>query len=226
MKQTSLAFGQRKSCTTVRECAGHTDLGEIRTCKYCFTISFLKKKCGSTPNVTTGDMLGQWGTKEQMLQRLLKNSEKKQRLQIVEVKQKGTFSDGADKSLLLFFLFCQPNIIATIFVVVLLLLFFFGQIIIPELFYSIYFETAGTQFQAKQQKKPNLWGLTVDEQGYPMVAITMTPSKKGWVAKGRLKFKRKYIKRKKEGTKLENFRYPHHRKVFMFVCLFVEYSLC
>ena len=124
MKQTSLAFGQRKSCTTVRECAVHTDLGEIRTCKYCFTISFLKKKCGSTPNVTTGDMLGQWGTKEQMLQRLLKNSEKKQRPQIVEVKQKNTFSDGAGKSLMLFFLFCQPNIIATIFVVVLLLLFF------------------------------------------------------------------------------------------------------
>ena len=109
MKQTSLAFGQRKSCTTVRECAGHTDLGEIRTCKYCFTISFLKKKCGSTPNVTTGDMLGQWGTKEQMLQRLLKNSEKKQRPQIVEVKQKGTFSDGAGKSLLLFFLFSSQD---------------------------------------------------------------------------------------------------------------------
>lgn len=204
MKQTSLAFGQRKSCTTVRECAGHTDLGEIRTCKYCFTITFLKKKCGSTPNVTTGDMLGQWGTKEQMLQRLLKNSEKKQRLQIAEVKQKSTFSDGAGKSLLLFFLFCQPNIISIIFVVVLLLLLFWA---------------------AKQQK--NLWGLTADEEGYPMVAITVTPSKKGWVAKGRLKFKRKYVKRKKEVTKLENFRYPHHRKVFKFVCLFVCWiSLC
>ena len=153
MKQTSLAFGQRKSCTTVRECAGHTDLGEIRTCKYCFTISFLKKKCGSTPNVTTGDMLGQWGTKEQMLQRLLKNSEKKQRSQIAEVKQKSTFSDGAGKSLLLFFLFCQPNIIATIFVVVLLLLFFLAKSSFPNYFILYISKLKARNF--KQNSKRN-----------------------------------------------------------------------
>ena len=100
MKQSSLAFGQRKSCTTVRECEGHTDLRQIRTCKFCFTIASLKKRCGSTPNVITGNMLGRWGTREQMLQRLLKNAQKKQqrRLQIEEVKQQIAFSGGTGKS--------------------------------------------------------------------------------------------------------------------------------
>ena len=79
MKQSFLAFGQTKKSIEILECAGHTDLREIRDCKYCFTINALKKKCKSTQNAQTGEPLGQWGTKEQLLQRLLKNSKNSQK---------------------------------------------------------------------------------------------------------------------------------------------------
>ena len=79
MNQSFLAFGQKKKSIEILECAGHTDLREIRDCKYCFTINALKKKCKSTQNAQTGEPLGQWGTKEQLLQRLLKNSKNSQK---------------------------------------------------------------------------------------------------------------------------------------------------
>ena len=163
MKQSSLAFGQRKSHNKIRECAGHADLNEIRTCKICFTINELKKKCASIRNVQTGEPLGQWGTKEQLLQRLLKNIRKKQCMSKVSGgNENNTFSVGAGKSIILSF-FC--------------FIFWFYRIIcllwIP-LMWSLCFETADTQCANK-----------------PVVSITTSRFKKAWVAKGRLQFSRK-----------------------------------
>ena len=67
MKQTFLAFGQAKKNVKQCECAGHSDLREIINCKHCFTINELKKKCANTRNAVTGEPLGQWGTKQQLL---------------------------------------------------------------------------------------------------------------------------------------------------------------
>ena len=102
------------------------------------------------------------------------------------------------------------------------------------LYFFVYFQTEGTQWSATQQ---NLWGLKTYDAGYPAVCITVTAHRKGWVAKGRLKFKRQRGQKK---SVMHNIRYPHHRKVCMFfVCsvsgihitgryacfLFVRYSL-
>ena len=73
MKQTLLSFGQK---TNQKECAGfHPNLDSIRDCQRCFTITALRKRCSQAINVTTGETLGIWGTKEQLLARLIKNSE-------------------------------------------------------------------------------------------------------------------------------------------------------
>ena len=97
MKQSFLAFGQARKSTKKCECSGHSDLRDIIDCKYCFTINELKKKCASTRNAVTGEPLGQWGTKQQLLQRLLKNGKKSQTAVPV--------SDGAGKECTLLFVF-------------------------------------------------------------------------------------------------------------------------
>ena len=79
MKQTLLSFGQK---TNQKECAGfHPNLNSIRDCQRCFTITTLRKRCSQAINVATGQTLGIWGTKEQLLARLIKNSELRKNVQ-------------------------------------------------------------------------------------------------------------------------------------------------
>ena len=79
MKQTLLSFGQK---TNQKECAGfHPNLDSIRDCQRCFTITALRKRCSQAINVATGQTLGIWGTKEQLLARLIKYSELRKNVQ-------------------------------------------------------------------------------------------------------------------------------------------------
>jgi hypothetical protein len=87
--------------------------------------------------------------------------------------------------------------------------------------FFVYFQTEGTQCPATQQ---NLWGLKMDDAGYPAVCITVAARRKGWVAKGRLKFKK--VKGQNKSA-IQNIRYPHHRKVCMFfVCSLFITLIC
>ena len=125
MKQSSLDFGGRKKISEskkIRECSGHADLRQIRFCKACFTIYSLRLKCANTKNATTGQPLGIWGTKEQMLQRLLKNSAKQQmskgsEMRQPELQQPQKINAGACKytSLFAILLFCLYLIVCMYF---------------------------------------------------------------------------------------------------------------
>lgn len=71
MKQTLLTFGGK-----VAKCTGvHEKLQTIRSCKQCYTISSLRRRCTSTISFKTGQPLGKYGTKNQLLARLIENAE-------------------------------------------------------------------------------------------------------------------------------------------------------
>ena len=78
MKQTLLAFGGKVAKplkgSRSRLCV-HEKLHTMRSCKRCFTISSLRQRCTSTISFKTGQSLGKYGTKEQLLARLIKNEE-------------------------------------------------------------------------------------------------------------------------------------------------------
>ena len=77
MKQTLLGFGKVAKVSkknTVNVCV-HEKLHTIRTCKRCYTITALRKRCKAITSVTTGQSLGTYGTKEQLLSRLMSNAQ-------------------------------------------------------------------------------------------------------------------------------------------------------
>jgi len=85
MKQTLLPFGQctPKTAGRIPECSGkHPSLRSIQNCKKCYTIAALRNRCASTTNVMTGQPVGIWGTKDQMLERLIKNARVQERSKI------------------------------------------------------------------------------------------------------------------------------------------------
>lgn len=78
MQRTLLSFGcthTRTNNKPIPECSGHhPNLNSIQKCKKCYTIIALRKRCSNTINALTGQTLGTWGTKEQLLERIVKNS--------------------------------------------------------------------------------------------------------------------------------------------------------
>ena len=88
MKQTLLSFGGKatKSSKKIPVCSCvHDQLHTIRTCKRCYTIAALRKRCTSTISATTGQSLGTYGTKEELLTRLIKN---------LQLRKNGNVSEG------------------------------------------------------------------------------------------------------------------------------------
>ena len=87
MKQTFLTFGHNtpKKPGRTPECSGnHPSLSSIRNCKKCYTIAALRKRCANTTSLTTGQTVGTWGTKEQVLERLINNARPNQRNKMSE----------------------------------------------------------------------------------------------------------------------------------------------
>ena len=227
MKQTFLTFGHNtpKKSGRTPECSGnHPSLSSIRNCKKCYTIAALRKRCANTTSLTTGQTVGTWGTKEQVLERLINNARPNQR---------NKMSEGMS---------AHSNLLQSCFVCIIIWLFHIFKLTLHLLFslfllylsFSICLDSVGTQPQehvASQhggEKSP--WGFALDEQGYPVIALTISLCKNGWVAKGRLKLSK---------NKRHNFRYPHHRKaghyvvshvllsfIIIMYCLFVLFFMC
>ena len=77
MKQTLLGFGQvvkASKKSPVNVCV-HEKLHTMRMCKRCYTITVLWKRCKATTSATTGQSLDTYGTKEQLLSRLINNAQ-------------------------------------------------------------------------------------------------------------------------------------------------------
>ena len=80
MKQTKLPFGSPKAnrvaklSSPTRVCVHH-NLYTIRFCKRCYTINALRQRCTNTISHKTGCPLGTYGTKKQLLERLIKNEQ-------------------------------------------------------------------------------------------------------------------------------------------------------
>ena len=78
MNQTLLTFGGKvvkpSNGSPSRVCV-HEKLHTIRSCKRCYTIAALRQRCTNTISFKTGHSLGTYGTKKELLARLIKNVE-------------------------------------------------------------------------------------------------------------------------------------------------------
>lgn len=127
---------------------------------------------------------------------------------------------GTCGSLVLLVVFCCSLLPDCLFVFCL----FFSFLLFVSSFHFSFFlvclETVVAQSDTGSEDAENTWDVSkdaADAQGYPIVDISTSHTKNGWVAKGRLKFKRGL----KSKTKLINIRYPHQRKVFICYILFL-----
>ena len=198
MQQTRLSFGQTLIAPNTPKkhlvCAcDHKNLSSIRDCKKCYRIIVLKRLCANTIRTTTGEPLGTWGTKEQLLDRLMKNSKS----------GKNTVWDDVFCCTTLFLHF-----IILLHIVCVACVHYFQSFLHASEKIARPAEVASETIARPAEVKANTADKANDVAS-PIVTITTSSCKNGWVSSGRLKFHRKHGNK----TKHFNIRYPHHRKV-------------